>query len=564
MRYAIGVDVGGTHVKAASVSENGVVLDRVDGHTRGGETGAFVAVARALLEDLESRHGERPSWIGVAAPGLAARDGRSVASMPPGKLAGLEGLVWEEALEAGMPVRVLNDAHAALMGEAWKGAAAGARDAVLLTLGTGVGGAIISDGRLVEGHIGRAGHLGHICLDPDGPASIAGMPGSLEHAIGNGTVAERSKGRFQDTRALVEAHVAGDSEASEIWLRSVWVLACAVASIVNAVDPEVVILGGGIALAGPALFNPLARLLERVEWRPGGRSVRVVPATLGDVAGALGAARGAMKAAGAAAGPAADYLERCRGLVDTVAAQQPEIRRAADWFAEAILAGGMVHVFGSGHSRIMVEEMWPRYGSFPGFNPIVELALTFHTPVVGANGQRQAMFLENVPGLAERILRNFDLKPPDAALVVSSSGCNVVSVEMAEGFRARGLKVVAIVSLRHCEASQSRHPRGVKLPDVADLVLDTGAPAGDAMVNVPGLANPVSPGSTVGGCLLVNAVKAEVADRLTRAGRPPKVLTAPALVGGKASEALFEAAYDEHARRMARLYAGLGSDEDSG
>ena len=563
MRYAVGVDVGGTHVKAASVSENGVVLDRVDGHPRDGDPGAFVAVARSLVEDLETRRGETPSWVGVAAPGLAARDGRSVSSMPAGKLAGLQGLMWQEALASGVPVRVLNDAHAALIAEAWRGAAAGSRDAVLLTLGTGVGGAIMSGGRLVEGHVGRAGHLGQICLDPDGPLSIAGMPGSLEHAIGNGSLGERSKGRFADTRALVEAHRAGDAEATEVWLRSVWVLACAVASLVNAVDPEVVVLGGGISLAGPALFEPLAKFLERVEWRPLGSGVRVVPAALGEVAGALGAARGAMQAAGAAAGPAADYLDQCRGILDTVAAQQSEIRRAADWFAEAILAERMVHLFGSGHSRAMVEEMWPRYGSFPGFNPIVELSLTFHGPVVGANGQRQAMFLENVSGLAERILRNFDLKPPDAALVVSSSGCNAVAVEMAEGFRARGLKVVAIVSRRHCEASPSRHPRGVKLPDVADLVLDTGAPAGDAMVRVPGLATPVSPGSTVGGCLLVNAVKAEVAARLTAAGRPPRVLTAPALVGADAAQALFEAAYDEHARRMARLHAGLG-DEDSG
>ncbi|PYQ01105.1 MAG: hypothetical protein DMF82_20280, partial [Acidobacteria bacterium] len=424
MRYAIGVDVGGTHVKAASVSENGVVLDRVDGHTRDGEPGAFAATARALVEDLETRRGETPSWMGVAAPGLAARDGRSVASMPAGKLAGLQGLVWQEALASGVPVRVMNDAHAALVAETWKGAAAGCRDAVLLTLGTGVGGAILSAGRLVEGHIGRAGHLGHICLDPDGPASIAGMPGALEYAIGNGSLAERSKGRFTDTRALVEAHRAGDAEATELWLRSVWVLACAIASIVNAVDPEVVILGGGVALAGPALFDPLARDLDRVEWRPLGRAVRVVPAALGDLAGALGAARRAMEAAGPSAGPAAEYLERCHGLVEVVAAQQGPIARAADLFAGAILAGRMVHVFGSGHSRIMVEEMWPRYGSFPGFNPLVELSLTFHTPVVGANGQRQAMFLENVPGLAERILRNFDVKPPDAALVVSSSGGN--------------------------------------------------------------------------------------------------------------------------------------------
>src|ERR671924_122668 len=132
--------------------------------------------------------------------------------------------------------------------------------------------------------------------------------------------------------------------------------------------------------------------------------------------------------------PTQSYLDSCRKILDTVAAQENDIQRAASWFAKTILAGRMVHVFGSGHSRIMVEEMWPRYGSYPGWNPIVELSLTFHNAVVGANGQRQAMFLENVSGLAERILRNFDISPKDSALIVSSSGCNIVPIEIAEHF----------------------------------------------------------------------------------------------------------------------------------
>src|SRR3954454_23718970 len=140
--------------------------------------------------------------------------------------------------------------------------------------------------------------------------------------------------------------------------------------------------------------------------------------------------------------PAEQYLYKARGLFAAVEQQLPLIRKAADLFAETILAGRMVHVFGSGHSRILVEEMWPRYGSFPGFNPIVELSLTFHNLVVGANGQRQAMFLENVSGLAERILRNFQLSAADTALVISSSGCNRVPIEMAEGFKKVGMKVV--------------------------------------------------------------------------------------------------------------------------
>jgi len=252
------------------------------------------------------------------------------------------------------------------------------------------------------------------------------------------------------------------------------------------------------------------------------------------------------------------YIDKCRNIADTVEQQTEQIQQAASWFAESILAGRMVHVFGSGHSRIMVEEMWPRYGSFPGFNPIVELSLTFHNLVVGANGQRQAMFLENVPGLADRILRNFDLSEKDTALVISSSGCNVVPIEMAENFQKRGVKVVALITKEHSEKSTSKRQDGKKLSDFADLILDSGAPVGDAMVYVPGLDTPVAPGSTVGGVLLINTIKAEVARLLTEAGQPPKVLSGAAVVGAEKAVSLFESAYDEHAHRIAELYKNVG------
>jgi uncharacterized phosphosugar-binding protein len=252
--------------------------------------------------------------------------------------------------------------------------------------------------------------------------------------------------------------------------------------------------------------------------------------------------------------PAATFLSKSRELIDTVEAQLPVIEQAAERLTQTILAGRMVHVFASGHSRMLVEEIWPRYGSFPGFNPIVELSLTFHNLVVGANGQRQAMFLENVSGLGARILRNFDLSAEDSAIVISSSGCNVVPIEVAEGFKQRGIPVVAVVSLRHLESSQTKDPRGQKLTDFSDFVLDTGAPPGDAMVTIEGLDTPVAPGSTVGGCLLVNALKAAIAERLTRAGRPPKVLSGANVVGAERARELFEAAYDEHAHRLAKLY----------
>jgi len=257
--------------------------------------------------------------------------------------------------------------------------------------------------------------------------------------------------------------------------------------------------------------------------------------------------------------PTEQYLAKSRAIIETVAAQQSSIQQVADLFATTILAGKMVHVFGSGHSRMMTEEMWPRYGCFPGFNPIVELSLSFHNLVIGANGQRQAMFLENVPGLAERILRNFDLTDQDSALVISSSGCNVVPIEMAEVLQQRGVKVVGLISRQHSEPSTSKRADGRKLQDFSDIVLDTGAPLGDAMVHIEGLDTPVAPGSTVGGCLIINSIKAEVAQRLTDAGQPPKVLSAGALVGAARAVELFEAAYDEHAHRIAKYYENVGN-----
>jgi len=252
------------------------------------------------------------------------------------------------------------------------------------------------------------------------------------------------------------------------------------------------------------------------------------------------------------------YLDKCAAIIDKVRAQDKQIKEAAALFANSILAGRVVHVFGSGHSRIMVEEMWPRYGSFPGFNPIVELSLTYHNNVVGANGQRQAMFLENVSGLAARILRNFGLSEQDTALIVSSSGTNIVPIEMAALFQERHIKVVALITKDHSEKSVSKRNDGKKLQDFADIVLDSGAPAGDSMIYVPGLDTPVSPGSTMRGIAIVNCIKAEVAALLTAAGQPPSVLTAPSIAGAEKAAALFEAAYDEHARRMAVLYNNAG------
>jgi len=289
--YSIGLDIGGTSVKSVRVTNAGKLLARASVPIDASDP-HWPRQARDLVAAIEQSSGPAAA-VGVAAPGIAGRDGRHIWWMQ-GRLAEVEDLDWTAFLARSDPVPVLNDAQAALMGEAWLGAAAGCTNVFMLTLGTGVGGAAIVDGRLLRGNLGRAGHLGHICLDPAGPPDIARTPGSLEYAIGNCTVSERTGGRFTSTLALAAAAAGGDKDADLVWRRSIRALACGIASLVNVLDPEIVIIGGGIAAAGPALFDPLGNELDELEWRPHGRQISVVPAKLDEFAGAIGAARNAM------------------------------------------------------------------------------------------------------------------------------------------------------------------------------------------------------------------------------------------------------------------------------
>jgi uncharacterized phosphosugar-binding protein len=249
------------------------------------------------------------------------------------------------------------------------------------------------------------------------------------------------------------------------------------------------------------------------------------------------------------------YLDAARATIDRIAKTQTEaVAEAARLCSDAIVRGGLVHLFGSGHSRMAVEEMYPRYGSFPGFHPMVELSLSNHHSVVGSNGQRQAMFLENAEGLGAVILENFELDSErDVMMVISSGGANAVPVEIALGAKGLGLPVIALTSVENSRLARSRHSSGQRLFEVADVVIDTCTPPGDAAVRIPGLDTPVGPLSSVAGLTLINMIKCAVAQRLTEAGHPPAVITSAVVVGEERSRRLFEQSYREYRERTRRL-----------
>jgi uncharacterized phosphosugar-binding protein len=257
--------------------------------------------------------------------------------------------------------------------------------------------------------------------------------------------------------------------------------------------------------------------------------------------------------------PVLAWLTEASKLLDKLAETQVDsLETASRWCADTIAAGGLVHLFGTGHSRIPVEEMFPRYGSYPGFNPMVELSMTFHTQIVGSNGQRQAMFIERVPGLADVILSNFEFGRSDVMIVFSASGLSAVPVEMARGARRRGLRVIAVTSIEESMSEDPSAAVGSRLVDEADLVIDLCTPHADALIAIDGLATPVGPGSTVAAVAIANSIKVRTAQLLVERGAMPPVITRASVLGADRSRELFDGAYREHARRVARTIAREG------
>ena len=248
-----------------------------------------------------------------------------------------------------------------------------------------------------------------------------------------------------------------------------------------------------------------------------------------------------------------DYLTALdKQLVNITEVEINKIEETAQLFANCICKGGLVHMYGSGHSRMGVEEMYPRYGSYPGYHPMVELSTAFYNPVIGPNGIKQSMFIENISGLAKQILNNNDIRKEDCFLLFTTSGTGNVVVEMAELAKEIGCQVVGVVSKANSDVGTSKHAKGLKLVDVADIILDNSAPVGDASVFVDKLPTPVGPLSTIGNSLIVNLIKVRVAELLLEKGVTPKVITHAHFVGKEKSAELFDASINDYKERLYR------------
>lgn len=288
---AIGIDLGGTRIKGVAIDENGRLLHQYYTETKDGDDAVWKNAVLQTVNDISKKLQLSKYNVGISAPGLPNATNTAIAFMP-GRMQGLENFDWSKFLQCS--AFVLNDAVSALMAEAKFGSAKNKTHVVMLTLGTGVGGAILINGQPYQGAFNKAGHIGHMVIDDDGDCDVTGMPGSLEECVGNCTVEKRSRGKFLSTHDLLLAYRNNDEFAKEVWLKSVRQLAIGLASITNILSPETIVLGGGITESGKDLFEPLEQFMHEFEWRAGGNKTEIVKATYGDLAGAIGAATFAM------------------------------------------------------------------------------------------------------------------------------------------------------------------------------------------------------------------------------------------------------------------------------
>jgi uncharacterized phosphosugar-binding protein len=239
------------------------------------------------------------------------------------------------------------------------------------------------------------------------------------------------------------------------------------------------------------------------------------------------------------------YLGELAGLLQAVETDGwDQIERAAALVADTVASGGLVHVFGTGHSHLLAEELFYRAGGLAQVNPILVDPLMLHS------GAARSTRLERVPGLAAALLDSEPIGPHDLMIVASNSGGNAAGVEMLREARERGLPTIALTSLRHATAAAARAGSGQRLHDVADVVLDNHGTPGDASITPAGGSVAVAPTSTVVGAAILNAVVAEAVELLLAQGALPDVFASSNLTGGDEINQALVAAYAPRVRAL--------------
>jgi glucokinase len=293
----IGVDVGGTKMNAALVNEDGRIEHPLTRKTKQGSQEEFLAELDELIEELRD---DRAAALGLGLPStIDQRAGRVVASVNiPCVDLDIQARMAERF---GLPVAVDNDANAAAIAE-WKvGAGRGVDNMVMLTLGTGIGGGLILDGKPFRGATGAGAELGHLVLQYGGPKCACGGTGHFE-TVASGQAADAAAkellGSASDGAELVVAAFGGDEPAVEALAKIGRRLGAGIASLINIFEPELVVLGGGFGQAGELLIGPAQEVIAHEALLPGRDTVRVVPAELGPRAGLVGAGLVAYEALG--------------------------------------------------------------------------------------------------------------------------------------------------------------------------------------------------------------------------------------------------------------------------
>ena len=245
-----------------------------------------------------------------------------------------------------------------------------------------------------------------------------------------------------------------------------------------------------------------------------------------------------------------EWIRNAKKIIDSIKeTQMGNIEKAADAIADSIVSEHVCYLFGVGHSHMIVEEMFPRYGGVVGFYPIIELPLSFFTHVTGDMGVSQFAFLERTEGYGRKILENYVLDRQDTMIVFSHSGINPIIVDVALGAKENGVTLIAVTSLAHSKALKSGHSSGKKLFELADIVIDTGVPYGDVMIKIEGLDQKVGPGSTIGSVVVANLISCLVAKKIIEKGGKPMINPVPGVTPN------FEKILKENVREFRRRVA---------